>query len=92
MHRDTVFGFPPEARPLGATAKCQNQGMYVMNRYITVQGHPEFTPAIVEEILESRQKIGVFPDGVFEDGMKRLTDRHDGVLVAVVFLKFLLDD
>jgi GMP synthase-like glutamine amidotransferase len=91
MHRDIVFGYPAEASPLGATAKCQNQGMYVKNRYITVQGHPEFTPPIVEEILESRQKIGVFPDSIFEDGMKRLKYPHDGVRVAAVFLKFLLD-
>jgi GMP synthase-like glutamine amidotransferase len=92
MHRDIVFGLPPEAALLGATAKCQNQGMYVKNRYITVQGHPEFTPAIVGEILESRQKVGVFPGGVFDDGMDRLNDPHDGVQVAVAFLKFLLDD
>lgn len=65
--------------------------MHVKGRYITIQGHPEFTPAIVSEILESRQKVGVFPDGVFEDGMKRLKDPHDGVQVAAVFLRFLLD-
>lgn len=92
MHRDIVYGYPSDARPLGATAKCQNQGMYIKGRYITVQGHPEFTPDIVEEILESRQKAAVFPDGVFDDGMKRLKDHHDGVQVAVAFLKFLLDD
>jgi hypothetical protein len=92
MHRDIVFGYPSDATPLGATTKCQNQGMYVKGRYITVQGHPEFTPDIVEEVLETRQKAGVFPDGVFDDGMKRLRDHHDGVQVAVVFLKFLLDD
>jgi GMP synthase-like glutamine amidotransferase len=91
MHRDIVFGYPPEAKPLGSTTKCQNQGMYVKNRYITVQAHPEFDATIVEEILDSRQKIGVFPNGVFDDGMKRLRDHHDGVQVAAVFLKFLLD-
>ena len=92
MHRDIVVDFPPGVEQLGSSAKCANQGMYQKNRIITVQGHPEFTRDIVEEILNSRQKMGIFPDGVFDDGMRRLTDHDDGVITAQAFLRFLLEE
>jgi len=92
MHRDIVDGYPDDIELLGSTERCTNQGMYKKGKYITVQGHPEFTHDIVEEILETRQKQGIFPDGVFEEGMRRLRDHDDGVQVAAAFLQFLLDD
>jgi hypothetical protein len=92
MHRDIVANFPPRVQQLGSTAKCLNQGMYLKNKIITVQGHPEFTHDIVKEILESREEKGVYPPGVFQDGVQRLTDHDDGVLVAQAFLRFLLED
>lgn len=92
MHRDIVHDFPEGVQQLASTTSCANQGMYQKNRLITVQGHPEFTRDIVQEILESRQKQGIFPVGVFDDGIKRLRDHDDGVLIAQAFLRFLLED
>lgn len=90
MHRDIVFGFPEGVEPLGSSPRCTNQGMYSKGRFITVQGHPEFTRDIVEEILRVRHAAGVFPDDLFEDGVRRLQDHDDGVAVAEAFLRFLL--
>ena len=92
MHRDIIADFPPGVEKLGSSVKCANQGMYQKNRVITVQGHPEFTHDIVEEILNARQKMGVFPEGVYDDAIRRLTDHDDGVIVAQAFLRFLLED
>jgi GMP synthase-like glutamine amidotransferase len=92
MHRDIIDGMPSDAELLASTDKCANHGMYKQGKYITVQGHPEFTRDIVEEILETRRKAGIFPDDVFEDGMRRLKDHDDGVVIAQAFLRFLLDD
>jgi GMP synthase-like glutamine amidotransferase len=92
MHRDIVQGIPDDAIQLGSTDKCANQGMYKKGKYIAVQGHPEFTHDIVEEILEVRNKVGIIPDGDFEEGMRRLKDHDDGVPVAQAFLRFLLED
>jgi hypothetical protein len=92
MHRDIVNGMPDDAQQLASTDRCANQGMYKKGKYITVQGHPEFTHDIVQEILETRQKAGIFPEGVFVDGMRRLKDHDDGVVIAQAFLRFLLDE
>lgn len=92
MHQDIVKGFPEDAEKIGCTKKCANQGMYKKGKYITVQGHPEFTHDIVEEILHSREEKGIYPPGVFKDGMRRLQDHDDGVIVAQGFLRFLLEE
>jgi GMP synthase-like glutamine amidotransferase len=92
MHRDIVVGISEDVIAIGTSERCGNQGMYKKGRLITVQGHPEFTHDIVEEILDSRQKQGIFPDGVYKDGIQRLKDHDDGVLVAQAFLRFLLED
>jgi hypothetical protein len=92
MHRDVVFGYPAGVQELCFTKSCDNHGMYAQGRLITVQGHPEFTKDIMEEILQTRHRIGVLPTDVYEDGMARLVDHDDGVIIAQAFLRFLFDD
>lgn len=91
MHRDIVHYYPPNTVPLGSSPVCQVQGMYSPRRFISVQGHPEFNEQIVTELLESRHKKGLFPDGVYEGGLKAVGREHDGLTVGKVFLKFLTD-
>ncbi len=92
MHRDEVYGFPEGVEELGSSPRCPNQGMYISNKLITVQGHPEFNTEIMTEYLNVRHDQGVFDDAVFEDSMSRAGDHHDGVAVAQGFLRFLLEE
>lgn len=92
MHKDIVYGYPSSVEELGYSPVCDNQGMYIKNKLITVQGHPEFTKEIVEEILNKRYNQGVFTDIVYEDAMKRLNNHDDGITVGQTFLRFLLED
>jgi GMP synthase-like glutamine amidotransferase len=92
MHRDIVYAYPAGVEPLGSSPVCSVQGMYQKNRLITVQGHPEFNEEIVTEILRARHAMGIFSDDEFEKFMQKAARPHDGVLVAEVFLEFLLDD
>jgi hypothetical protein len=92
MHKDIVYGFPSSVEEIGYSPVCDNQGMYIKDKLITVQGHPEFTKEIVEEILKSRHSKGIFTDMVFEDAMKRLTDHDDGNIVGQAFLRLLLEE
>ncbi|KAK0620484.1 class I glutamine amidotransferase-like protein [Immersiella caudata] len=89
MHRDQAFGLPPSATLLASTPLCPNHGFLIPLRLITVQGHPEFTSDIMQEILETRHATGLFSDEVYQSGMARRSDDHDGVLMARAFLKFL---
>lgn len=91
MHRDIVYAYPSDVEHLGSSPRCEVQGMYAAKRLITVQGHPEFNGDIVSELLENRHARGIFDDGMFEDGVKRVRRHHDGVVVSKAFLKFLLE-
>ncbi|KAF3062227.1 putative glutamine amidotransferase-like protein C13C5.04 [Daldinia childiae] len=89
MHRDQVFSLPPGAIQLARTDVCDVQAMYIPKRFITVQGHPEFTDDMVREILEMRRYGGILGPDIFEDGMRRVSNKHDGIAVARAFLRFL---
>ncbi|RFU77530.1 gmp synthase glutamine-hydrolysing [Trichoderma arundinaceum] len=89
MHRDIVLEFPKDSIPLGSNDKCEVQAMYSPGRYITVQGHPEFTGEIISEILTNRHKVGIFTDEVYKDAMERAPIEHDGVTIAKAFLNFM---
>ncbi|XXG99384.1 hypothetical protein Hte_005721 [Hypoxylon texense] len=92
MHRDAVFTLPPGAVALARTDVCAIQSMYAPGRFLTVQGHPEFTADMVSEILEMRRYGGILGQDIFEDGMRRVSDKQDGVKVAQAFLRFLRDE
>jgi len=89
MHRDIVTAVPEGAENLGATEKCEVQGLYAPGRYISVQGHPEFTEEIVREILLTRREIGIFTGEELGEYLSRVGLEHDGVAVAKAFLKFI---
>lgn len=92
MHRDIVYEYPEGTQPLGHSPRCDVQGMYIKNRVITVQGHPEFNGDIVSELLDSRHEKGIFDDAMYKDGMDRVRLHHDGVTIGAAFLRFLLED
>jgi GMP synthase-like glutamine amidotransferase len=66
--------------------------MYERKRLITTQGHPEFDEDIVAELLVNRHERGVFDDGTYEDAMRRVGRRHDGVRVAGACLWFMVEE
>jgi GMP synthase-like glutamine amidotransferase len=92
MHRDAVYELPEDAESLGASPRCSQQGMYAKGRFISVQGHPEFTEQIVTELVKARHDQAIFNDEQYEDAMARIANRHDGPAVAAAFLRFLLED
>ncbi|ETN42235.1 uncharacterized protein HMPREF1541_04176 [Cyphellophora europaea CBS 101466] len=92
MHRDIVYRYPPGVESLGHSPVCKVQGMYAPRRLLTVQGHPEFSQEIMDEILDTRHKTGIFDDAAYDAHMKKVNLEHDGVLVSQAFLRFLLED
>ncbi|KLJ10219.1 hypothetical protein EMPG_14390 [Blastomyces silverae] len=91
MHRDIVHYCPPNVTLLGSSPVCDVQGMYAPGRFISVQGHPEFTKDIVAEILHARRDAGIFPTGIYEGGVATVGNEHDGLVVGKAFLEFLIN-
>lgn len=92
MHQDAVFEFPPAAEPLGYSPRAKVQGFYVRDRIITVQGHPEFNQFIMEELLKGRHEKGILNDELYNSGLDRAPNHHDGVTISKAFIKFLLEN
>jgi len=92
MHKDIVCQYPEGVEELGWSDKCRVQGMYMPKKVITVQGHPEFTEAIMQELLKTRRAQNIFDEGTYQDAMARSARPHDAVVVAKAFLKFLLEE
>lgn len=92
MHQDIVFEYPPNVTPLGSSPRCAVQGMYSPHRFVTVQGHPEFTGEMVTTIVGSRAESGIFKEEQAKEALSRAHNEHDGVAIGVAFLKFLLED
>ena len=90
MHKDLVYYYPEGVEDLGSSGSCKVQGMYVPRKLVTVQGHPEFTKEIVADLLENRHKQKIFGNEIYEDGMARVGNPQDGVLVAQAFLRFVM--
>lgn len=92
MHKDIVFSLPQDVTLLGHSPLCEIQGMYSPRRFISVQGHPEFTEWMETEIIQARAKSGIFDEDQARDGLSRVGNEHDGVAIGATFLKFLLED
>lgn len=91
MHRDIVVACPPGVKLLGSSPMCENQGMYVQRRLITVQAHPEFRDDIMKELIEIRKGNKIIDETLAADGLRRIMERNDGYVVAKAFLRFLIE-
>lgn len=87
MHRDYVSKAPPGCTVFLSNDNCAIQGMYMKDRYISVQGHPEFNQTTVETLVDTRVKLGIVPEEYGRDAFARAKDPHDGVIVAKAILK-----
>lgn len=56
MHRDQVVEAPSDAVVWSTADYCPNAGMMIGERTWTIQGHPEFTPALVGAIAGRRRR------------------------------------
>ncbi|KAJ5098307.1 Glutamine amidotransferase type 1 [Penicillium argentinense] len=92
MHQDIVSTCPQGVTLLGHSPRCAIQGMYLPRRFISVQGHPEFTGWMETEIIQTRAKAGIFKEEMAQDGLSRTDNEHDGVSIGTTFLKFLLEE
>ncbi|KAH3901973.1 related to Putative glutamine amidotransferase YLR126C [Saccharomycodes ludwigii] len=87
FHNDIVVEKPTEFRSWGSTNKCQYQGFYSENRILTVQGHPEFSNAINEKLLQVAKKDGMLNDDEYENLLDTLRMESQGALFAQYILK-----
>ena len=59
VHQDQVMTLPPDAVRLAQSDFCKNAAFAIGKQVFTIQGHPEFTPAYTNALIDIREdKIG----------------------------------
>jgi len=85
-HGDIVIDPPSDLISLGGNSMTQHQGFYRGNNVFTLQGHPEFTPEILEFLL------GKYYNNNQEKGKLHFSTVHnetDRAYIVDVILKYL---
>lgn len=94
MHKDIVFDVPkglPGIEVTSSNEKCSIQGLYKRQYLWSTQGHPEYNDDMVEKLLYSRHKEGVFTDEMLEDGLSRLHIKNDSNDLCKSMVRFIYD-
>lgn len=90
MHQDIVITPPqPPVMNLGSSPKCHVQFIYVPERILAVQGHPEFVTWIVLATLNMLHEKGKLNDKQLKEARRRAIKEHDGVAVGISFAIFI---
>ncbi|KAI8867581.1 class I glutamine amidotransferase-like protein [Ramicandelaber brevisporus] len=89
MHRDIITDIPAGFEVIGSNDNCAAQILVSSDRTImSMQGHPEYYPAIVRDIVEVRNKSGIFTDEFAQDVYAKLANGHDGDDIGSMILRF----
>jgi len=88
-HRDQVEALPPGARLLAQSEFCPIAAYVADGCMLGIQGHPEFTKAYAEFLMDRRRdQIGP----AFEPGMRSLEQPIDTTAIANWIMAFLRGD
>jgi GMP synthase-like glutamine amidotransferase len=86
VHQDQVTQLPPQAVRLAESNFCKNAAFAIGNQVFSVQGHPEFTPAYTNALINIREdKIGKVRAAVARSSLE---NPHDGQQVGGWILDF----
>lgn len=88
-HRDQVTELPPSATVLAGNDHCPVGMLTVGERMAGMQGHPEFTPAYAQALMEWRVERGILPPEVAEAARPTFQLAPDRELLAGWIARFL---
>ena len=86
-HRDQVLELPDNAVLLASNAHCPVAGYAVGEEVFCVQGHPEFVEEYSAFLMGRRREI--LGEDLYTNGVKSLSDGHDGVDVTRMMIAFV---
>lgn len=88
-HQDQVIEKPPMAETVGSNDFCRHAALAYGDRAFTVQAHPEFDNAFIEDLMNTRGR-GVVPDEVMEQARTRLSEPGSAPDTARQIAEFFL--
>ncbi len=87
-HQDQVTQRPEGTELLASNDSCENAALLYGRSILTIQAHPEFTPAFTRDLIEARGR-GVVSDALLDAAKAHLDEPLDTALVAGKIARFL---
>lgn len=89
-HQDQVTRLPPGATTISGDAFCPHAAFTMGDQLLSIQGHPEFTPAYADNLYEvMAERVG---QALSDQARASLSARNDGQLMASWMVRVLLQD
>jgi GMP synthase (glutamine-hydrolysing) len=88
-HQDQVLTLPEGSTVLARSAHCEVAMFEVAGRHLGIQGHPEFTPAYAEALLDER--VDLIPPDVVAAARESLAQPTDSEEVMRWISRFLYE-
>ncbi|GHE92586.1 glutamine amidotransferase [Aliiroseovarius zhejiangensis] len=75
-HQDQVTELPEGARVFASNDFCENAGLMIGDRIMTIQPHPEFTAKMIDALIKYRGRGNISEDILSgaQDGLTQATD------------------
>ena len=88
FHQDQVVGVPPDAKVIASSDFCEVAALVYGDQVLSFQGHPEFGPDFVGELIESRRDT-LLGDHVADLAMTSLETSVDKDAIGAGIVAFL---
>ncbi|PCK09867.1 MAG: GMP synthase [Alteromonadaceae bacterium] len=86
-HYDQVQSLPTDAMVIAHNDFCPNAACWVPGRLLSFQGHPEFTPAFADALMQGRKQI--IPAKAFTEGQDTLNNPTQHLTITRCILDFV---
>jgi hypothetical protein len=87
-HQDQVVELPENSKVIASGASCANAALVFGDHALTIQGHPEFSNAVVRDYLELRRDLPEYPDDVMAAAWQNLSMPNDNAKIAELIAGF----
>ena len=85
-HQDQVTVAPTGADVIASNDFCPIAGFLIANQILTFQGHPEFSKAYAQVLMELRK--GCIDEHVYAVAKDSFSENHDGKMIAQLIVDF----
>lgn len=89
-HQDQVVQRPTGAQAIARNEFCENAALLYGDRALTIQPHPEFSNAAIEDLIQLRRGSGDYPDDLMELAQQETENPTAGFMMAEQIAKFFI--
>ncbi|MEJ2764787.1 GMP synthase [Photobacterium sp. MCCC 1A19761] len=86
-HQDQIVQLPPDTRVLAGSQSCPYAMILVGTHFLGIQGHPEFTPTYLQDLITLRHSS--YPPATVRAALESLAGKTDHLAVTQWLIHFI---